>query len=148
MLRSVIEYFVPPAVGDRAAFARFLSGEASYLAQRCTYEFARNTLGYFGQHHFGDDRFNDAFRISRWESFAAILAGMVLLAEARLRPHAGDAPDRLIDPLTQLYREMLAEYPLPAHRAQGWEADVSALRDRLVHAQAAPPQSPAVVSQP
>lgn len=148
MLRRIIEYFAPPAIEDRPAFARFLSGESSYLAQRCTYEFARNTLAYFGQHQFGDDRFNDAFRICRWEAFAAILSGMVILTEGRLRTHAPQDPAALRDSLAGLYADMLGEYPLPAHRPQGWGAEIAALHDQLAQAQAAMPAPPAVIARP
>jgi hypothetical protein len=147
MLRNIIEYFVPPAVTDRPAFARFLSGEASYLAQRSTYEFARNTLAYFGQHQFADERFNDAFRRCRWESFAAILAGMVILAEGRLRSHVTHDHAALRAALVALYADMLAEYPVPAHRP-GWESEITALDDQLARAQVAAPAAPAAVARP
>jgi hypothetical protein len=148
MLRSIFEYFAPPAITDRPAFARFLSGEASYLAQRSTYEFARNTLAYFGQHQFADERFNDAFRVCRWEAFAAILGGMVILAEGRLRSHAAAQPAALRAGLLALYADMLAEYPVPAHRATGWDEQIAALEDQLTRAQADVPAAPAIVAKP
>jgi hypothetical protein len=148
MLRSLIEYFAPPALTDRPAFARFLSGEASYLAQRSTYEFARNTLAYFGQHQFADERFNEAFRKCRWEAYAAILAGMAILAEGRLRAHATPDPASLRAALVALYVDMLAEYPVPAHRPAGWDEQIAALDEQLARAQAAAPAPPAVVAKP
>ena len=54
MLRRLVDHFRPPRIRDRAALRRFVSGEASYLAQRATYEFSRNTLAWYGQHAFAD----------------------------------------------------------------------------------------------
>jgi hypothetical protein len=137
LLRSVLEYLNPPPLRDRATLARFLSGEASYLAQRSTYEFSRNTLAWFGQWMFHDPKFNEAFAICRWESFAAILADMVVLTEGTLRPHAR-SPAALAQGLVALYAQMLQDYPLPAHRPEGWadaiELMESRLRDAAEHA--------------
>lgn len=136
--RGVVEYFRPPPIVDGIALGRFLSGESSYLAQRATYEFARNTLAYFGQWAFGDDKFNDAFRISRWEAFAAILADAIVLTEGLLRP-AVPEPARLVGPLVSLYRRELHAYPLPPHRGAGWDDVIESLAARLTAAQQAPP---------
>ncbi len=138
MIRRLVEYFRPPPVADLAAFRRFLSGEASYLAQRATYEFTRNTLAWFGQAAFGDDAFNDAFRICRWEAFAGLLAGNVQLAEGEMRSSAGGREAALADALADAYAAMLAEYPTPAHRPD-WSDAVAGLRRRLGELQNAVP---------
>ncbi|MBL8674466.1 MAG: hypothetical protein IPK81_07720 [Rhodospirillales bacterium] len=130
MLSRLRDYFFPPPIEDVAALRRFLSGEASYIAQRATYEFSRNTLAWFGQHHFGDDKFNEAFAVCRWESYAAILAGMVVLTRGHLLS-AGVHHDALPAPLTRLYAEALGEYPVPAHRPEGWRDIEEALLGRL-----------------
>lgn len=118
MFQAVLDYVRPPPLRDVRALRRFLSGEASYLAQRSTYEFSRNTLAWFGQWAFGDAKFNDAFRFCRWEAFAAVLADMTVLTYDALRPATAD--DRLADRMLALYESMLLDYPLPAHRPAGW----------------------------
>ena len=90
---------------------RFLSGETSYLAQRMTYEFSRNTLAWFGQHYFADPGFNDVFRKCRWESFGLLGADVTLLAFGWM---AAARPDRHVD-LADRMREILDR---PVHR---WE---------------------------
>jgi hypothetical protein len=129
MFQAVLHYVRPPPLRDLGALRRFLSGEASYLAQRSTYEFSRNTLAWFGQWAFGDDKFNDAFRFCRWEAFAAVLADMTVLTHDALR--ATTADDRLADRLVALYEDMLLEYPLPAHRPAGWNDLMPELGARL-----------------
>lgn len=119
LLVKMRDYFYPPPIRTRDTLRRFLSGEASYLAQRVTYEFARNTLAWFGQHHFGDDRFNDAFRICRWEAYAAILADMLVLTRGHLL--SPTTPGQVLAaPLVGLYGAALAEYAPPGHRPEGW----------------------------
>lgn len=144
MLTTLIDHFRPPAIRTLPALRRFLSGEASYLAQRSTYEFSRNTLAWYGQHAFADDQFNDAFRICRWEAYAALTTRFVLLARARLDNADTAASARVAGPLTDQAAAMLAEYPLPSHR-RAWDDILDALRQRLATFDTAVPPGPAAL---
>ncbi len=137
-MRRLIEYFRPPAIRDPAALAAFLIGQSNYLTQRATYEFSRNTLGYFGQHFFADEGFMAQTRICRWEGFAAVLADALVLTEGLLRP-AGIPADALRPGFVTLYGAALAAQPEPAHRAAGWSDLVDHLLQRLAGAAQAPP---------
>ena len=144
MLHRIIRYFRPPPLVSMDELERFLGSEAAYLAQRTTYEFCRNTLSYFGQHMFGDDGFNAAFRKCRWEAFAAILADLTLLAAAELRRAAPPGLD--VDALALgLFARNLAAYELPAHRPGGWDDAVADLRRRLGDQVLSSPQTLAAV---
>lgn len=126
MLQKLRDRFFPSRVTTRPALRRFVSGEASYLAQRATYEFSRNTLAWHGQHILGDAKFNEAFAICRWESFAAIAADMTFLVRAHLAAGPGLDP-----PLLSVYADVLGEYPNPVHRPQGWSDCHAALLARF-----------------
>lgn len=129
MLQRLKAYFFPEKLRGFAQLVRFVSGEASYVAQRSTYEFSRNTLAWFGQSAFGDDKFNEMFAICRWESFAHIAADMVVVVRSDLASHN---QDRGLDPgLLRLYGGILGEYAHPAHRADGWHDCHQALLTRL-----------------
>jgi len=130
MLTAAYQYFFPPPIRDRSALTKFMSGEASYLAQRSTYEFTRNTLAWHGQAAFGDTAFNDAFRICRWEAFAAVLAGFSVLAFTRLASGPGGRRDELEAALVRLYGDMLGAYETPRHRTD-WNDEVADLAIRL-----------------
>lgn len=130
MLQRAYRYFFPAPIRDRASLAEFMSGEAAYLAQRSTYEFTRNTLAWHGQSAFGDTAFNDAFRICRWESFAAVLSGFSVLAFSRLDPGPGGRRDGLERAMVGLFREILGAYETPRHRAD-WSDEADALAERL-----------------
>lgn len=126
MLAGLKRTLFPQRVRSRSQLIRFVSGEASYVAQRSTYEFSRNTLAWFGQSAFGDPAFNEAFAVCRWEAFAAIAADMTMVVRAFLDGGAD------LDPaLLRVYADALGEYPAPAHRPQGWSDRHAALLSRF-----------------
>lgn len=126
MLAGLKSYLFPTRIHSRAQLTRFVSGEASYVAQRSTYEFSRNTLAWFGQSAFGDPAFNDAFAVCRWEAFAAIAADMTFV----VRSFLDGGPD--LDPaLVRTYADALSEYPAPVHRPDGWSDRHAALLSRF-----------------
>lgn len=144
--RRIAAYFRPPPIRSVAELAGFLHREAAQLAQYTTYEFSRNTLGYFGQHAFHHEQFRAHMRVCRWESFAAVLADLIVLTEARLRP-AADQPEQLVEPLGLVYGQALAAYPVPDHRPDGWRTDIDSLVLRLRQAQLAEPHGPNEVAR-
>ncbi len=118
----------------------FVYERASLLSQRASHEFCRNALGFYGQVAFHDERFQDAMRVCRWESFVAVLADMLLVIEGELR-REGTVGDRApMKALVDLYRAILAEQELPAHRTEGWEKDIAMFEARLLAAIDAPPR--------
>ncbi len=126
MLAGLKSYLFPPRIRSRAQLTRFVSGEASYVAQRSTYEFSRNTLAWFGQSAFGDPAFNDAFAVCRWEAFAAIAADMAFVVRSFL-----DGGPELDPALVRTYADALGEYPVPVHRPEGWSDRHAALLSRF-----------------
>jgi hypothetical protein len=126
MLAGLRSYLFPTRIRSRAELTRFVSGEASYVAQRSTYEFSRNTLAWFGQSAFGDPAFNDAFAVCRWEAFADIAADMTFV----VRSFLDGGPD--LDPaMVRLYADVLGEYPAPDHRPEGWSDRHATLLSRF-----------------
>jgi hypothetical protein len=129
MLRRLKAYLFPEPLRGFAELVRVVSGEASYVAQRSTYEFSRNTLAWFGQAAFDDEKFNEVFAVCRWEAFARIAADMVMIVRADLAPANGQ---RQLDPgFLRLYGGILGEYPNPVHRPEGWQDRHQALLTRL-----------------
>jgi len=126
MFAGLRRYLFPQRVRSRGELTRFVSGEASYVAQRSTYEFSRNTLAWFGQAAFGDPAFNDAFAVCRWEAFADIAADMTIVVRSFL-----DGGTDLDPALVRIYADALGEYPAPVHRPQGWSDRHAALLSRF-----------------
>lgn len=115
-----------------AALHILLSREAAFLAQRSVVDFARNELGSLSAQAFDDPRFLAKLAVCRWEGFAAALADMVVLVQARLVTTDADGARPIIDArLGDLYGAVLADYPVPEHRTQGWDAEIAGLHSRL-----------------
>lgn len=111
----------------------FLAGEAAHVAQSATYDYLRARAGRLAPQLFREQPFLDALEVTRWEAYAAVLADLVVIAETSLRPHAADDTVRTAA-LASLYREALAFYPPPAHRADGWQGHEADLARRLTMA--------------
>jgi len=136
---SFLKPFLPkPKIRTVAALQQFLDGEAAYLAQRSIIDFTRNELGSLSAQAFDDPRFQAKLAVSRWEGYAATLADMTVLARNSLV--GAGAPQPLVaQRLGDLYRDILTRHPRPDHRAEGWDAEIAALRTRLAELQGSGP---------
>ncbi|MBM3564844.1 MAG: hypothetical protein FJX42_01875 [Alphaproteobacteria bacterium] len=107
-----------------------MSERAAFLAQKVAIDYCRGKTGSFSHSLFKEKPFRDALEVCRWESFAATLADLLILAEGVLRPRAqiegGDSAKRVADALAAMYPSILADYPLPTHRAGKDWSDVEA----------------------
>ena len=145
---SFLKAFLPtPKVRSLAALQQLLDSEAAFLAQRSVIDFARNELGSLSAQAFDDPRFLAKLAVCRWEGFALTLADMIVLTHAHLL-EAGVPRERLDARLGDLYRTILMGHPPPDHRAQGWDAEIAALRTRLAGRPAGPanPQADATAT--
>ena len=129
---TFLKAFLPaPKARTLVALQQLLDREAAYLAQKSVIDFARNELGSLSAQAFDDRRFLDKLAVCRWEGFAATLGDMVALAHAQLLD-AGAPRPALDGRLGDLYAAIRAGHPRPDHRAQGWDAEIAALRKRLI----------------
>ena len=110
------------------------------MSQKCSIEYCRAKAGANWDKLFKEAAFREALEVCRWESYAAVLADLSLVAEGYLRPHAGGGLAGLADWLAGAFEAGLAAYPIPAHRPEGWGAEVVMLRRRLADAQLTAPQ--------
>lgn len=145
MFSSLFRTLRAKPIVDPSELRRFLSGEASYLAQRMTYEFSRNTLAWFGQHYFADPGFNDAFRKCRWESFGLLAADMVIMTFARMPDAQRQERVPLGTRMEALFGAVLREYPVPEHRSDGWSDLESGFAARIAAVQ--PPVDPVAFAE-
>jgi hypothetical protein len=146
MLQRLKDYFFQPKLRTAAATRDFVSSQASYLAQRTSLEFSRNTLAYSHQYMMHQDSFIDEMRKCRWESFAALIEDMLVALEGYLRPADAAAQQRLAAALVAMARSILEGYERPTHRPQGWDDVLQRIAVRLDQARLAPPQAPHAIS--
>ena len=139
LLRRLKARLAPAPIATREALRTFVEERAALIAQKCATDYCRGKTGLASYALFTEKPFLDAFDICRWETFAAVLGDLVLLAEGQLRPQLSqEERPRLCAALIALYSSILAALPAPAHRPQGWSDTVESFAARLKAASAAP----------
>lgn len=119
----------PAPIATPGALRTFLEERAALIAQKCAHDYCRGKTGLASYALYTEARFLDAFEVCRWETFAAVLGDLVLLAEGQLRAEVppADVP-RLRTALGELYSAAL---PPVAHRPEGWSDAIEAFGARL-----------------
>lgn len=141
MLQGLLRRWRTPAITSAAGLREFLDKNASLIAQKSVIGYCHVKTNLPVSELLKEKQFLDAFTVAQWESFAAVLADLVLVAEAYLRPAAAGRLPALADRLTAMFGEILAGHPTPVHRDQGWQDEVDKMRARLTVAQEGLPQS-------
>jgi hypothetical protein len=120
----------------------FVSRLAMFIAQKCVDDYCRGKTGlaYFALSE--EKAYREAVAICRWEGFAAVLTGLMVLTQRRLIEAGGD-PQAVEATLTRLYARSLDSQPPPEHRPAGWGDLKAALPERLRAGRAEP--SPSLV---
>lgn len=109
--------------------ARFLHGQAAYVAQKTVLDYCRVKAGRSERQLFSDPDFQAALAHCRWQVFFAALADVTALVEAHLRPHAAGQEDLLAQRLAALHgAALLSEAPPPGEAPSAADA-----RDALPH---------------
>jgi hypothetical protein len=122
----------PAPIATPDALRTFLQERASLIAQKCAVDYCRGKTGLASFALFTEAPFQKALDVCQWETFVAVLGDLVIVAEGHLRPHAATGQRaRLVDALGAMHAAVLASLPAPAHRPQGFDADVGAFRERL-----------------
>src|SRR5512134_3180960 len=117
VLRRVISRLRPARIAAVDALGTFLQERASRIAQKCAIDYCRGKTGLASYALFTEKPFLDALDVCRWETFAAVLGDLLIVAEGLLRSHvAAEQRLRLSEAFTALYSAVLAALPPPAHR--------------------------------
>jgi hypothetical protein len=128
----VRDWFRGEQIEDGAALLAFVDRNAALVAQKCAIDYCRGKAGTFSQTLFREKPFIEALTRCRWESYAAVLSDIVLIAEMRLieAARAIGRQEALKPALLALYREALHAYPIPVHRPQGWDDAIAEFERR------------------
>lgn len=147
MLRALLRRQRHRPVASAQALGLFLDRNASLIAQKSVIGYCQVKSMLPVNELLREKQFADAFEVSRWEGYAAILADLVVVAEGHLRPAIRGRDAALVEPLLRVFVDTLASHPMPIHRLQGWVDAVDALRARLLRVQLAPPATIAQIAQ-
>ena len=139
--RRLIAYFRPAPIANAPQLGTFLAERAALLAQKCAIDYCRGKTGLASYALFTEKPFLEALDVCRWETFAAALEDLILLAHGELRAHVSDEQrPRLSSALLALHSALLAAHPAPAHRPGGWSDAMEGFAARLHAAPSAPPR--------
>lgn len=139
--RRLVAYFRPEPIATPDTLRTFLAERAALVAQKCAIDYCRGKTGLASYALFTEKPFLDALEVCRWETFAAVLEDLLLLAEAQLRVGvAAEQRERLSSAMVGLHSAILSVHPAPAHRAHGWDDAGEAFAARLRSANRAPPR--------
>src|SRR5687768_14331151 len=121
MWNRLVAYLRPPPIATAGALGTFLRERALLIAQKCAIDYVRGKTGLASYALFTEKPFLEALDVCRWETFAAVLGDLAILAEGVLRPQLAPEQRRpLCSLLVRLHDDALASMPPPAHRADGW----------------------------
>jgi hypothetical protein len=128
-------------IATAEAFRNFIQERAALVAQKCAIDYCRGKTGLASYALFTEKPFLEALDVCRWETFAAVLEDLILLAEGQLRAHVpAERQARLAAALLGLHSAVLAAWPPPAHRPGGWNDAIERFAARLRSASAAQPR--------
>jgi hypothetical protein len=142
-LAGLLSFTRSSRLADEGAFRRFLAAEAAHIAQQVPTDYCRARSGVLSDVLFREEPFLEKLRVCRWESYAAVLADLILLAEGEMRPRIGQRRAAIDHGLVELYAAVLASEARPIHRPEGWDDAIEQFRGRLAAAGLGPPHGPA-----
>lgn len=132
LLARLRAYLWPPPIATTDALRIFLEQRAALIAQKCAIDYCRGKTGLASYALFTEKPFLDALDVCRWETFAAVLGDLLIVAEGLLRSHvAAEQRLRLNEALTALYSAVLTALPPLAHRAHGWGDATASFAERF-----------------
>lgn len=143
LLRRTIEFFFPPAVSTLQDLHDFITGEASYLAQKTVVGYCRVKTMLDFDKLLTEPAFREGYDITRWEGYAGTLGDSLILLEGLLRPADEPRRTRLADSVAAFYPLWLGEH-LPSHR-QNWDDWHAAFAARFALSRLAEPVRPDIV---
>jgi len=146
MLKNLLRRWRRPTIATAEALGAFLDQNASLIAQKTIIGYCTVKTMLPLPELTREKAFSEALEISRWEAYTAALSDLFLVAEGRLRSAARGREYDLAARLADLHATVLTNHPAPAHRPDGWQGDLAALKQRLTTAQLAPPRGMSDIS--
>jgi hypothetical protein len=130
--RRLRAWLAPGPIDTADALRTFLAERAAFIAQKCAIDYCRGKTGLASYALFTEQTFLKALDVCRWEAFATVLGDLLVVTEGQLRAQvAADRRSSLCEALERSYRAVLASFPAPVHRPQGWDDVVAAFTARF-----------------
>ena len=103
----------PAPVRTFADLEDFLDSRASFLVQKCVYEYSRARAGILWQKLFQEVGFRQAVERSSWQNYEIGLGNVALMIDATLRRHAGSGDLEFREGLKIAADNVTDRHPIP-----------------------------------
>lgn len=103
-----------PPIRNVAELADFIDEQSAYLIQRYIYAYPHARSGPYSKSLLVRPDFVQTVEQSRWGAYPLGLAMVGEMVEGVLRPHAGEEPRAIVDPLSTLVLGIFDRYDVPA----------------------------------
>ena len=121
-----------PSIREVADLANYVDEQSAFLVQRYIYDYTHARAGPYSKSLLTRPDFVQAVEQSRWRAYPIGLAMVGEMIEGVLRPHAGEAPRAILDPLSALVLDVFDRYDVPAPIGTGgWRAARDELASKL-----------------
>lgn len=126
---ALLDVFRRARFESPAELARFLHGQAAYVAQKTVLDYCRVKAGRSEKQLFANPDFQAALAHCRWQVFFAALGDVTALIEAHLRPLAPGQEALLAERLASVHHAALDSETAPPEQA----ASAADARDAVAH---------------
>jgi hypothetical protein len=110
---ALIDHFRRRAIRDQATAGAFIDEQSFHLADSCVRDYSRLRAGDGAEALFADAQFAAALDKACWEAYPRALIMLGTIAEASLRPYAGDNAHAVLFGLIALILEHFDRRPVP-----------------------------------
>ena len=145
---ALLDHFRRRAIRDHATAGAFIDEQSFHLAENCVRDYSRLRAGDGADALLAEPRFAAALDKACWEAYPRALAMVGTVAEAALRPYAGDNAHAMLFGLIAMILDHFDQRPVP--RAIGdveWRAARSDLERSLNDLVRAQPKSAEAVAR-
>ncbi len=130
-----------PPIGSSAALANFLDRQASFMVQKCIYEYARARSGVLSSKLFKEDSFKAAVEAASWRNYPICLQNAAVMVEHTLRDPAGSAAGDMRNGLAAAVAIVCRRYPVPrGFEDEFWTVAQARIAQRIHQVGLAPPR--------
>jgi hypothetical protein len=138
-----------PPIGDDAALAEFIDGNAAFVTQKGLYEYSRVRAGHYAKVLFKEPTFQTAIEAARWRAYPIGLAMVGEIVDSVLHENAAGDRHANLKQLNELVLSVFDRYPVPAAiGATAWRAAREELDRRLKLISVHPPKRAMDIPEP
>lgn len=120
-----------PRIGDVEATVAFVRSRASFLVQKCVWEYARARAGTNWEKLFHEAEFKAAIDLATWSNLPLALAYLMEMIEGEARARVAGERARLTEGVVIVAEQAVVGFAPPDSAAQAFAGEAAAIGPRL-----------------